>query len=103
MMTDCVLVGKVSQLPELTTTSKGLTIAHMIVETERNFRNEDGSVTKDLFRVTLWRGIAEECAAACTPGTVVAIRGRLQSGAFESNGKTYYNCEVIAEKVSIIS
>jgi len=103
MINECVLVGKVVREPEIRTTPKGNTIAHMLVEADRSFRNEDGSLSSDVFQVTLWKGIAEECASLCHPGSLVGIKGRLQATVFEKNDRTYYNCEVIAEKVSFIS
>ncbi|MCR4950263.1 MAG: single-stranded DNA-binding protein [Solobacterium sp.] len=102
MLSSCIIVGRVKEKPEIRTTSKGNTIAYMLVEVDRPFRNEDGTLTTDTFRVVLWRGIAEECAEHCLPGSVVAIRGRLQSSAFEKEENVYYNCEVIAEKVTHI-
>lgn len=102
MLNSCNLVGKVKEIPEISTTSKGVPIAHMLVEADRNFRNEDGTLSTDVFKVTLWKGIAEECMDVCKPGSLVAIRGRLKSDSFETNGKTYYNCEVVAEKVSYL-
>lgn len=98
----CVLVGTVKEVPEIYTSPKGITYAYMVMETERNFRNEDGSLSQDIFKVTLWKGIAEECAAACKVGSLIAVKGRLKSEPYEKNEKTYYNCEVLAEKVSFL-
>lgn len=103
MINQCVLVGTVEQLPEIKTTSKGTTVAHMVVKTDRCFRNEDGTLSNDLFKVTLWKGIAEECVSLCKPGSLIGIKGRLSSSVHEKEGKNFYNCEVIAEKVSFLS
>lgn len=102
MLASCVLVGRVREKPEVTVTSKGTTMATLLVETDRPFRNENGTITQDVFRVILWRGIAEECAAMCEPGSIVAIRGRMQSTPHESEGRIWYNTELFAEKVSYI-
>lgn len=103
MINQCVLVGKVKDLPEIRTTSKGTSVAHMVVEADRSFRNDDGSLSSDLFKVTLWTGIAEECVSLCKPGDLIGIKGRMQSNVFEKEGRQFYNCEVIAEKVSFLS
>ena len=103
MINSCVLVGKVKEVPVIQTTAKGTVVAHMLVETDRPFRNEDGSTDSDLFKVTLWKGIAEETASVCVPGDIIGIRGRMQSSANTKEDRTYYNCEVIAEKVSFPS
>lgn len=100
MLTSCVIVGKVVEQPKVIVSSRGNSLAYMVVETDRPFRNEDGTIGKDQFRVLLWRGIAEECADVCLPGTLVGIRGRLQSDKHEKDESTFYNMQVIAEKVS---
>lgn len=102
MLNQCVLVGRVVETPEIQTTSKGTSVAHMLMETDRSFRNEDGSLSKDQFEVTLWKGIAEECSAVCKPGSLIALKGRLNSDPYDKDGKKYYNCSVIAEKVSFL-
>ncbi|MBR3365264.1 MAG: single-stranded DNA-binding protein [Solobacterium sp.] len=103
MLTSCVLVGRVKEKPEITMSARGTTMATLLLETDRPFRNENGSLSHDVFRIILWRGIAEECAQMCEPGSVVAVRGRMQSTPYESeDGRTWYNCEIFAEKVSYI-
>lgn len=103
MLNTCVLVGRVKEKPEVKTTSRGNTVVDLLLETERMFRNEDGQITTDVFRITLWKGIAEECASICRPGTVVGIKGRLQSDRYEKNGTEYYYPTIIAEKVTFIA
>ncbi len=103
MINTCVLVGKVVEPPEIRTTSKGNTVATLLVEADHPFRNEDGSLSADLFQVTLWKGIAEECASVCRPGDLIGIKGRLQASVNEKNGRSFYNCNVVAEKVSFLS
>ena len=100
MLTSVVIAGKVAEKPEVITTARGNTMASMIVEAARPYRNEDGTQTSDRFRVILWRGIADECADLCSVGTEVVIRGRLQSNNRVIDDVMYYNCEVVAEKVA---
>lgn len=103
MINACVLVGRVKEVPEIHTTAKGTSVAHMVVEADRPFRNEDGTLDSDDFKVTLWKGVAEEAASLCKPGDMIGIKGRLQASVFNREGKNFYNCEVIAEKVSFLS
>ncbi|MBQ6221418.1 MAG: single-stranded DNA-binding protein [Solobacterium sp.] len=103
MLNQCVLVGRVKELPDVRKTAQGNTVGKMILEVDRSFRNEDGVLASDLFQVILWKGIAEECAAVCKPGSVVAVKGRLQADVYDKNDVRYYNSEVVAEKVSFIS
>ncbi len=103
MINSCVLVGKVKEMPEIKTTMRGTTVAHLVLEADRPFRNDDGSLSADTFNITLWKGIAEETASICKPGDLIGIRGRMQANTYIKDDRTYYNCEVIAEKVAFLS
>ncbi|HCY05880.1 MAG TPA: single-stranded DNA-binding protein [Erysipelotrichaceae bacterium] len=104
MLNQCVLVGKVKQLPVIKQTANGNNYAQLVLEVDRNFRNSDGTLSTDLFQVTLWKGIAEMCMDVCKIDDIIALKGRLQAYVYESDkNKTYYNAEVIAEKVSFLT
>ena len=104
MLNQCVLVGKVKELPVIKQTSSGNSLAQLVLEVDRNFRNADGTLSTDLFQVTLWRGIAESCIDVLKSNDLIAVKGRLQASVYENDKhKTYYNAEVVAEKVSFLS
>ncbi|MEG0077187.1 single-stranded DNA-binding protein [Anaerorhabdus sp.] len=104
MLNQCVLVGEVKEMPVIKRTPNGIANATLLLDVERPFRNANGDVDIDTFSVTLWRGVAEECMNVIKPGAILGIRGRLQANVHNaSNDVTYYNAEVIAEKVSIIT
>ncbi len=104
MLNLMVLVGKVKEIPEIRLTAAGTKIATMLLEVDRGFRNSNGEYDQDVFNVVLWRGVAETCADLLRPGSVVAVKGRLQAHNYEpKEGQTYYNAEIVAEKVSFIS
>jgi single-strand DNA-binding protein len=103
MLNQIVLVGRVIQLPEIRETSSGAKVATLHLEVDRNFRNSHGEYEKDIFNVTLWRGVAETTIAVCEVGSLVGIKGRIQANSFETKEqKPFYYCEVIAEKVSFL-
>ncbi len=103
MLATCVIIGKVVDKPKIIAGEKGYRNASMLVETDCHFMDAHGLTKKELFNVSLWRGIADECAAACHKGSLVAIRGRLEANNTTTADTTAYNCEVVAEKVSILS
>ncbi len=53
MLNQCVLVGRVKELPDVRKTAQGNTVGKMILEVDRSFRNEDGVLASDLFQVIL--------------------------------------------------
>lgn len=103
MLNQCALVGRIKEKPVLKTTANGIKNANLILEVERSFRNQHGEYENDLFSVALWRGIAEECIETCQVGALISIKGRLQAYTNTySNDQTYYNTEIVAEKVSFL-
>ena len=57
---------------------------------------------KDQFKIILWKGIAEETADICKEGSILGVKGRLESHSFSKEGKTYVIPDIIAEKVRMI-
>ncbi|MBQ9327747.1 MAG: single-stranded DNA-binding protein [Solobacterium sp.] len=101
-MNECVVVGKVMELPEIKKTAKGNTVATILLECEKNFRDEDGMVGTDIFSVTVWRGEAETAREVLKPGSMVAIRGRMNGRSVFKDGKTYRFVELVAEHIDYL-
>lgn len=103
MLNQLVLVGKVVESPVLNETNEGTKFARLLIEVERNFKNSDGEYEKDLVQCILWRGIAESAVDACFVGSLIGVKGRIQSNIIMSkDNKPFYNCEIIAEKISYL-
>lgn len=98
------MVGCVKEVPHLKETNTGISFANLIVEVKRSFKNSEGVYETDIFSVTMWRGVAQSCVDLCKEGCLVGIKGRLQSNLFtKEDGSTFYNYEIIAEKVSFLN
>ena len=91
MLNNFVILGKVKEV----IAGKGDQPSYVIVEADRAFRNIDGSYSIDVFKVDVWRGIAEEVKDICQPGQIIGIKGRL-----EADPDT--NVRIIAEKISYV-
>ncbi|NLH64155.1 MAG: single-stranded DNA-binding protein [Erysipelotrichaceae bacterium] len=95
MMNGFYLVGTVKEVPS-TAAGKDSSCT-MTIQSDRMFRNEDGSLDEDIFTVEVWRGIAEEVRDCCEEGMIIAVKGRMASVAdAEGKGK----CQLIAEHVT---
>ncbi len=103
MLNQIVLVGRVIQLPEIRETPSGAKVATLQLEVDRNFRNSHGEFERDVFSITLWRGVAETTISVCEVGSLVGIKGRIQANSYENKDqKLIHSFEVIAEKVSFL-
>ncbi len=102
-MNQCLLVGKVIELPVLSETRTGHKVAQILIEVERSFMNADGIYEKDIFKVDLWRSLAEQTCAIAKVGSLLGIKGRFTSVKNASENNTVnYNIGIIAEKVSFL-
>ncbi|NLW28349.1 MAG: single-stranded DNA-binding protein [Erysipelothrix sp.] len=102
-MNSLTLVGVLKKYPELEELKNGKKQYRFIVEAEKNFRNEDGSIEKELYECIIWRGIADTIISVCEEGQLLGIRGRLQPKRLEINENgPVYAAEIVAEKISIL-
>ena len=102
-MNEFTIIGRVVGVPEYDSTSNGTTIVRVVVEVERTFSKPDGTRTTDLFKVTSFGKTAEELQRRCNFSTLLTIKGRLQaSNRTGTDGKMYYNPELIAETIAYL-
>lgn len=101
-MNSLTLVGILKKHPKLEVSENGQKQYRFIVESDRNFLNEDGSIEKELYECVIWRGIADTIISVCEEGQLLGIRGRLQPKSLEINENgSVYAAEIVAEKISI--
>lgn len=102
-MNKIILVGRLSQEPELRHTPSGVSTCTFNIAVSRNFTNQEGERETDFFRVVTWRGLAENVAKYCNKGKQVAVEGRVQNRTYEAeDGTVKHITEVIAENVEFL-
>lgn len=102
-MNKVILIGRLSQDPEMRTTPNGVATTTFSVAVSRNFTNQNGERETDFFRCVAWRKQAENIAKYCQKGSQVAVEGRLQNRNYEAqDGTRRYVTEVIADNVSFL-
>lgn len=103
MFTNCAIVGTIAEMPDISASAQGRKDFSLMLYVRRSFPDCDGQYFLDEFRVNLWRGIAAEIQAVCRVGSVIALKGRLESRVIETAGHEKITCPVIiAEQVKII-
>ena len=102
-MNKVILIGRLSQDPEMRTTPNGVATTTFSVAVSRNYTNQAGERETDFFRCVAWRKQAENIAKYCQKGTQVAVEGRLQNRSYDAqDGTKRYVTEVIADNVSFL-
>lgn len=103
-MNNVVLVGRLTENPEISEKETGKKVTAVNVAVSRNYKNSEGIYETDFIRCILWDGIATSACEYCKVGDVIGIKGRLQSSEYDDeNGKRHFVTEVIAERVTFLS
>lgn len=83
-----VLVGNLTDDPELRFTPQGAAVANFRIAVNRRFRDAQTNEWKDgetsYFRVNCWRQLAENVAESLTRGTRVVVSGTLKMRSWET-------------------
>ena len=104
MINTVVIVGKVAEPPEIKETAMGNKVCSLLLEVQRNFPNSDGIYVSDYIPVTLWKGMADEVINHSQEGTLIGIKGRLQTYEARSKaGNDFRSLNVIAENITYLS
>ena len=102
-MNKIILIGRLSQDPEMRTTPNGVATTTFNIAVSRNFTNQNGERETDFFRCVAWRKQAENIARYCHKGTQVAVEGRLQTNNYEAqDGTRRYSTDIVCDNVSFL-
>jgi len=98
-----VLVGRLTRDPELRYTANGAAVAKFTLAVDRNYTNQQGERETDFIYISVWRGLAENCAKYTRKGSLVAVEGRIQVSSYDNQeGKKVWTTEVVADNVRFL-
>lgn len=103
MLNNTVLVGRLVRDPELYITENGNKMTRVTLAVPRSYKNVNGEYDTDYINCKLWKGVAENTAEYCKKGDLVGVKGRLQSGKYETEQGMQYFTEVVADRVTFLS
>ena len=103
MLNRVILIGNLTQDPELRYTPDGTPVASFTLAVNRPYINQSGERETDFIPVVVWRKQAERCSDYLTKGSQVAVDGRLQIRSYEDrDGIRRKVSEVIAWRVEFL-
>lgn len=99
-MNKVTIIGNATHDPELRNTANGIPVCTFNVAVNR--RGKDAET--DYFRITAWRGLAENCNRFISKGKKVAVVGSVALRTYtKKDGTTGANMEVNADEVEFLS
>lgn len=97
-----ILVGRISQAPELRSTSSGQPVATMGVATNRTWVDKFGKKQESVeyHSIVAWGKLAETAASYLPKGTTVLVEGRLETRTWQDHeGVSRKTTEIIADNI----
>ena len=100
MLNSVVIMGRLTNAPELKTTEGGLSVTSFSVANQRNYKNAQGEKDTDFYDIVAWRTTAEFICRNFKKGSMIAIKGHLQTRKYtDKNGNNRTSLEIVAEEV----
>lgn len=103
MLNNVILVGRVTEDPQLKVLESGHKVVNVTLAIQKPFRNEENEYETDYIPVQAWMRTAEIVCDYIGKGSILGCKCRLQTRVIEINEKKYRTIDVIAERISFIS
>jgi len=98
-----MIIGNVSNTPELRSTPSGKTVCNFNVAVNRR-KKVEGQPDADFFRVSAWDALGENCQKYLAKGKKVAVVGSVGVHTYtNSRGEPAANLEVLANEVEFLT
>lgn len=99
MLNTVILQGRLTDTPELKTTTTGKSVTSFSIAVERDF-STNGERETDFINIVAWNNTAEFVTRYFNKGKQILVKGSLQVRKYQTqNGENRYSTEVLAEKV----
>ena len=100
MLNRIVLMGRLTQDPELRRTQSGTTVTSFTLAVDRDFKSQNGEKETDFIDIVAWRSTAEFVSKYFTKGRMAVVEGRLQLRDWtDKDGNKRRSAEVVADNV----
>jgi len=104
MLNQIILIGRLTQDPEVRILEDGRKVSYVTVAAQRPFKNMEGQYDTDFIKVTVWEGLATAIENYASKGIMVAVKGRIQTWKYDLPDDRKLNMlEVIADRITYLS
>ncbi|MFY9457361.1 MAG: single-stranded DNA-binding protein [Candidatus Spechtbacterales bacterium] len=100
-----IIIGRVTQDPELRTTPSGQSVSNFSVATNRTWTNSqthEKQEKAEFHNIVAWSRLAEIANQYLKKGTLVMVEGRIETRSWsDASGNKRYRTEIIAENMQL--
>lgn len=96
-MNSVVLLGRLTKDPDNRVTQGGKAVTRYTLAVDRRVKKGEQSQA-DFIPCIVWDKGAEFASKYFKKGTKILIRGRIQTGSYEKDGRTIYTTDIVVEE-----
>ena len=102
-MNKVLLTGNLTRDPELSQTPSGIAVCKFGLAVNRAYTNANGERDVDFFNITVWRGLAENCAKYLCKGKKISLIGNIQNRSYtDKKGVSHTATEIVGEDIEFL-
>ena len=102
MLNKIILIGRLTQDPELRYTTSGHAVTRMTIAVDRNYKDKEGKKKVDFIPIIVWNKLAEIVAEYMEKGKLISASGSLEIRSYQQEGSKRYIAEVIADDIKFL-
>ena len=102
MLNKIILIGRLTQDPELKYTTNGHAVTRMTIAVNRNYKDNEGKKKVDFIPIIIWNKLAEIVAEHMKKGKLISASGSLEIRSYMQEGDKRYIAEVIADDIKFL-
>lgn len=98
MLNSAIIMGRICNDLELRKTPSSVSVTRFTVAVDRPYKQGEERKA-DFINVTAWRGTAEFICRNFNKGKAIIVKGAIQTGSYEKDGRKINTFEILADDV----
>lgn len=98
MLNSAIIMGRICNDLELRKTPSSVSVTRFTVAVDRPYKQGEERKA-DFINVTAWRGTAEFICRNFNKGKAIIVKGAIQTGSYEKDGRKINTFEIVADDV----
>lgn len=101
-MNKVILIGRLTQSPELVKTPTDKSVCRVTVAVNRRFKAANGERDADFVQVVFWGKQADHLTSYGSKGSLISIDGELRTRKYTKADQTHYVTEVLGQGFQLL-
>lgn len=100
-MNEFKLLGFAIEKPQLQESEKGLKYCNLLLGVNKPYKNQDGVVEVENFKITCFKSLAEDACEKIKKGKKLLVSGHLSENSYNKNNpeNVNYRADLVGERV----